>query len=322
MERKISLVILAAGIGRRFGGIKQLSSVGPNGETIIDYSLYDALKAGFNKVIFIIRRSLEADFREIVGRFWENLVEVDYAFQELNSLLPEGWPEPAHRTKPWGTGHALLVTREKVKEPFAVINADDFYGRQAFEVMASFLKDRIAFHLAKGDPKPEYGLVGYKLKQTLSDFGPVCRGLCQLRGEVLSDIREMKHIEKKEAGARACLEDGRWLELSGEEVVSMNFWGFEPSIFDFLAAGFLEFLKNYGQDSGAEFLIPDFVGELIRQEKIKVHCLPVESRWFGVTYPQDLPFVRQGIAELISKGDYPRDLKSSLKKIKISDKEI
>lgn len=313
-ERKICLVILAAGIGRRFGGIKQLSSVGPNGETIIDYSLYDALKAGFNKVIFIIRRSLEADFREIIGRFWENLVEVDYAFQELNSLLPEGWPEPAHRTKPWGTGHALLVTREKVKEPFAVINADDFYGRRAFEVMAGFLKEKIEFLPAKGDSKPEYGLVGYRLKQTLSDFGPVCRGLCELRGEELSDIREMKHIEKKEAGARAYLEDGHWLELSGEEVVSMNFWGFEPSIFDFLATGFLDFLKHYGHDSGAEFLIPDFVGELIRQEKIRVHCLPVESRWFGVTYPEDLSFVRQGIAELISKGDYPRDLKFSLKK--------
>lgn len=311
-KQQISLIILAAGIGSRFGGIKQLSRIGPNGETIIDYSLYDAHEAGFKKVIFIIRGEIEADFRMIIGRFWERIFEVDYAFQELTSLLPRGWTQPVHRAKPWGTGHALLVARDKVQEPFAVINADDFYGRKAFEVMAQFLQ-RPKFQEVGNDLKPEYALVGYRLKQTLSDFGPVCRGLCQLNDGEISDIREMKHIEKTEGGARARLEDGGWLDLKGEEVVSMNFWGFDLSLFNWLQGGFLDFLKKCGHDPKAEFLIPDFIGELLRQKKVRVHYLPTEDKWFGVTYPDDLPAVRQGIAYLIAQGHYPENLRKALK---------
>lgn len=312
-EITISLIILAAGIGSRFGGIKQLSQVGPNGETIIDYSLYDALKAGFKKIVFIIRSEIEAEFRAIIGRFWENIIEVDYIFQELTSFLPESWPELRPRVKPWGTGHALLVAKDKVQEPFAVINADDFYGRRAFEVMAKFLQRPRFKATGKEDFKPEYALIGYRLKQTLSEFGPVSRGLCQLDDGEISNIREMKHIEKNEDGARARLEDGSWVKLNGEEVVSMNFWGFDPSIFDWLWGGFLDFLKKYGHDPKAEFLIPDFIGELLRQRKVRVHYLPTEERWFGVTYLDDLPAVRQGIANLIAQGNYPENLKSSLK---------
>ncbi len=236
---------------------------------------------------------------------------MDYVYQELD-ILPEGYKVPEGRIKPWGTGHAVLMAKDKIKEPFAVINADDFYGRKAFKAMAKFLQ-RPGFKAPGKESKPEYALVGYRLKQTLSDFGPVCRGLCQLQDGEIIDIREMKHIEKTEKGARARLEDGRWLDLEGEEVVSMNFWGFDPSIFDWLQSGFLDFLKKYGHDPKAEFLIPDFVGELLRQKKVRVYNLPTEEKWFGVTYPDDLPVVRQKVAHLIAQGYYPENLKSSLK---------
>ncbi|MCX7974560.1 MAG: NTP transferase domain-containing protein [Candidatus Aminicenantes bacterium] len=308
-EKTLALVVLAAGIGSRFGGIKQLSSVGPNGETIIDYSLYDAYQAGFKKIVFVIRREIEADFHKLIGQFWERMAEVRYVFQELTSLLPSDFSLPHNRAKPWGTGHALLVAQEQISGPFAVINADDFYGRQAFKIMAEYLS---SISLRPVNGKPNYSLVGYRLKQTLSDFGPVCRGLCYLEGGEIIDIKEMKHLEKSEKGAKARLENGGWLELSGEEVVSMNFWGFEPSIFDLLKTGFLEFLAKKGQDSQSEFLIPDFIGQLLRKGKIRVHYLPTEEKWFGVTYPEDLPLVRQGIASLLAKGEYPENLKRSL----------
>lgn len=311
-EGNFLLVVLAAGIGSRFGGIKQLSSVGPNGETIIDYSLYDAWQAGFRKIVFVIRREIESDFRFKIGQFWEKILAIDYAFQELTSLLPKNFTKPEARIKPWGTGHALLVAEEKVNGPFAVINADDFYGRQAFQLMANYLSS-LAFEEEKA--LPQYGLVGYRLKQTLSDFGPVCRGLCQLEGNEIVDIKEMKHLEKSEKGARARLDDGSWLELSGEEIVSMNFWGFDLSIFKWLHLGFLEFLEKHGQEAKSEFLIPDYVGQLLRQRKIRVHYLPTEEKWFGVTYPEDLPLVRQGIASLLAKGVYPPNLKKSLEEL-------
>ncbi len=310
-KAKISLIVLAAGIGSRFGGIKQLSHVGPKGETIIDYSLYDAFQAGFKKIIFVIRREIEADFRAIIGHFWEGFFEVDYIYQELDSLLPMGWPENLQRSKPWGTGHALLVARDRVQEPFAVINADDFYGRRAFEVMVEFLV-RSSTKAGEKDLKPEYALVGYRLKQTLSDFGPVSRGLCQLQGDEISDIQEMKHIEKTEGGARARLEDGGWLDLDGEEVVSMNFWGFDPSIFNWLQVGFFDFLNKYGHDPKAEFLIPEFIGELLRQRKVKVFCLPTDEKWLGITYAEDLPVVRKGIGDLVAQGYYPENLRLNL----------
>lgn len=314
-EKNLLLVVLAAGIGSRFGGIKQLSPVGPNGETIIDYSLYDALQAGFRQIVFIIRREIESDFRIKIGQFWEKVLPVEYAFQELTSLLPQDFLKPKDRIKPWGTGHALLVAQEKIDRPFAVINADDFYGRQAFHSMAKYLS---SLTLEEEKAIPHYSLVGYRLKQTLSDFGPVCRGLCQLEGDEIIDIREMKHLEKSEKGVKARLDDGSWLELTGEEIVSMNFWGFDPSIFNWLHIGFREFLEKHGQEAKSEFLIPDYIGQLLRQRKIKVHYLPTEEKWFGVTYPEDLPLVRQGIASLLAKGVYPPNLKENLEELAMS----
>lgn len=312
-KSQLSLVVLAAGVGSRFGGIKQLSSVGPAEETIVDYSIYDAQLTGFNRVIFIIRPEIEADFRRLVGAFWEKIIEISYAFQELHSALPANWSPPAGRQKPWGTGHALLMVEPIVTGPFAVINADDFYGRQAFELVAACLKQKFIELLPPEDnPRPKYVLAGYRLENTLSPFGPVCRGLCRLDGRIINDIKEIKHIEKAGDKVRARQEDGAWAELSGKEVVSMNFWGFEPSIFAFLHQGFDQFLQNHGRDHRAEFLIPDLVGELIRSGKARVHYLPTEEKWFGITYPQDLPGVRRGIAELVARGVYPPNLKASL----------
>jgi len=313
LAKNLNLVVLAAGIGRRFGGVKQLSRVGPADETIIDYSLYDALRAGFERVVFIIRRAIEADFREVVGRFWEGLTEVDYAFQELNLALPAGYSVPASRNKPWGTGHALLMVESKINGPFLVINADDFYGRQSFEVMARFLRQvKLDADLKNPGMKPEYALAGYRLEQTLSFHGSVCRGICRVEAEEVVDIKEMKHIERTATGARARLEDGRWVELPPETVVSMNFWGFEPSLFPLLRAGFEAFLKVSSHDPQAEFLIPEFIGELVRSGKARVRALPTTEKWFGITYPEDLADVRMGIRSLVEAGLYPADLKASL----------
>ncbi len=312
-ESELSLVVLAAGIGSRFGGIKQLSAVGPAAETIIDYSIYDAHITGFNRVIFIIRQEIEADFRRLVGAFWEKILDVSYVFQELHSGLPANWSPPAARQKPWGTGHALMMVEPVVDGPFGVINADDFYGREAFRSMAAYLKKKsVEPSSAEDNLGPEYGLAGYRLENTLSPFGPVCRGLCRLDGGMVNDIKEMKHIEKAGDKVRARQEDGTWVELSGKEVVSMNFWGFDPSIFPFLRQGFDLFLQTYRHDPRAEFLIPDLIGELTRSGKARVRYLPTEERWFGITYPQDLPGVRQGIAELVTAGVYPPDIKGSL----------
>jgi len=311
--KKLSLVVLAAGIGRRFGGVKQLSGVGPANETIIDYSLYDALRAGFERVVFIIRRAIEADFKEVVGRFWEGITEVDYAFQELNSALPAGYSVPENRNKPWGTGHALLMVEGKVTGPFLVINADDFYGLQSFEVMARFLRQvNPNTDLKNSDIKPEYALAGYRLEQTLSFHGSVCRGICRVEAEEVVDIKEMKHIERTPTGARARLDDGRWVELPSETIVSMNFWGFEPSLFPLLHAGFEAFLKVSGHDPQEEFLIPEFIGELVHSGKARVRALPTAEKWFGITYPEDLVDVRAGIMNLVKTGLYPADLRASL----------
>ncbi len=311
-QDKLSLVILAAGIGRRFGGIKQLTAIGPTGETIIDYSLYDAISAGFERVVFIIRREIEDDFRRIIGQAWEKRIEVVYVFQELSSSLPEGWTIPPTRTKPWGTAHALMMTEPVIDGPFAVINADDFYGPKSFKEMFSFLTQlKTKCKEVESQQKPEYALVGYRLKNTLSAFGPVCRGICRIDGNYVVDIVEMKHIVKQERGAKATLENGTLLELSGEEVASMNFWGFDPSLFSFLRPGFAHFLASSGHDPQAEFLIPDFIGHLLRQGQMCVRYLPKEEKWFGVTYIEDVPEVREGLARLLAAGVYPPRIKDS-----------
>jgi len=307
MNENIILAVLAAGIGSRFGGLKQVSPVGPSGETIIDYSLYDALRAGFSRVVFIIRRDIESDFREAIGRYWEKRVETDYVFQEIESLLPAWFSKPVRRIKPWGTGHAVLNCRDKVKGSFVAINADDFYGYSSFRDIAAYLRD-----MSLSAPSiPTYCFVGYKLRNTLSEFGTVSRGVCQIgRDGYLRKIDEMLKIEKAGEAARAYGNDGQWIPLTGEEVASMNIWGFTPAIFSDLGHGFQEFLRSNGRNLKAEYLIPVAVFDFINAGKARVKYIPTSERWFGVTYPEDLGGVRENIRKMVEAGKYPLNIRA------------
>jgi NDP-sugar pyrophosphorylase family protein len=289
------LLILAAGMGSRYGGLKQLDTVGPSGETILDYSIYDALSAGFTKIVFVIRRDIEEAFKATVGARYESMVEVDYVYQELDAL-PEGFSRPEGRTKPWGTGHAILVARDAVDRPFGVINADDFYGRDAYEQLAAFL--------TQSQPVDVHAMIGYRLRNTLSENGTVSRGICRRDAEQsLSRVEEVTAIAKAGAGARAGER-----EFSGEEIVSMNLWGFQPSIFAALQAQFAAFLNEHGADAKSEFYIPFAVDEEIRARRAQVRVLPTESQWAGVTYREDKPNVEAFIRNRIGAGRYPRNL--------------
>lgn len=294
---KTTLVIMAAGIGSRYGGgIKQLATVGGNGEIIMDYAIYDALKAGFNKIVFVIRKDLEKDFKEIIGNRIAKVCETDYVFQELNDL-PDGFTCPGDRAKPWGTGQAILVCKDVVNEPFAVINADDFYGRDAFVKLHSYLTDN------KENPKEDICMAGYILKNTLSDNGSVTRGICKIDGNNhLLEIDETKGIIKK--GNDAYINDGE-TKLDKESYVSMNMWGFQPSFFEKLEKGFIEFLTEKGTDIKAEYLLPIYIDELIKKDLAEVTLLETTEKWFGMTYKEDLESVRQAIKELVDNGTYP-----------------
>ncbi len=301
----VTLLVLAAGIGRRYGGLKQIDPVGPAGETILDYSLYDALAAGFTRIVFVIRREIEEIFRRTVGRYWESRIAVAYVYQEIEAALPPGFSVPADRAKPWGTAHAVLVGRSAVEGPFAVINADDFYGQDSFRKIGSWL--------GRKDPtgRPdEHCFVGYRLANTLSDFGHVSRGICRLDKQgYLAEIVERLWIEKHDHGGRARDENGRWIDLPGKTIVSMNLWGFQPSFFDHLDRGFAAFLESSGREIDSEYFIPFAVNELIRTGKARVRYLPTAERWFGVTYPQDLASARSRIQEMIRKGLYPEKIR-------------
>jgi hypothetical protein len=299
-----TLLVLAAGIGSRYGGLKQADPVGPNGELIIHYSAYDALRAGFGKIVFLIRRDIEEAFRERVGRDVERKADVTYAFQELGNL-PPGFAIPEGRVKPWGTGHAVLCCREAVTTNFAAINADDFYGAESYRVLASYLKgaqDTADIH--------QYSMVGYVLSNTLSEHGHVARGVCQVGPDgYLQAIKERLHIEPLADGIKFQEEDGSWTPVSGESVVSMNMWGFTPSFFDELAARFPRFLEQSATNPlKAEFLLPDIVGELVQEGHARVKVLPTTERWFGVTYQADRPRVQAAVRELIAQGKYPSRL--------------
>jgi len=296
---KPTLVVLAAGIGSRYGGLKQMDGVGPGGETIIDYSIYDALRAGFGKVVFIIRREIEADFRDVfLGRLLGKIA-VDYVFQELTHL-PAGFQCPPERRKPWGTAHAVLAAAPKVLEPFAVINADDFYGRSGFQAMAEFLR-----HAGP----TQYSVVGYGLRGTLSEHGSVARGVCELDGAgYLSGIVERTQIEQTPEGIIYRHADGRATRLPEETVVSMNFWGFAPGYFDFSRREFAGFLKENIHNHKAEMYIPLVVNTLIKSGEATVKVLPTRDRWFGVTYKEDRPRVMAELEKLVAAGDYPRSL--------------
>ncbi len=298
---KPELVVMAAGVGSRFGGLKQLEPVGPSGEKVMDYALFDAKRAGVERVVFVIRREFEDLFREQVGAKYSAWMEVDYAFQELD-LLPQGFPLPAGRTKPWGTAHAVLAAQGQVKGPFLVINADDFYGRTAFRILVDFL----------GKPEEvadSYAMVAFRMANTLSDHGTVARGICEVGpGGLLRGVEEHTALEREGAAAREVLPDGSIRRFTGQEPVSMNFWGFRPTLFGHLQERFARFLAERGQDPKAEFYIPTVVDELIREDRATVRVLETPDPWFGVTYRQDTERVVARIRELVDAGEYPASL--------------
>jgi len=284
---------MAAGMGSRYGGLKQLDSVGPSGETIIDYSVYDAIRAGFNKVVFIIRKDFEEDFRLKITNKYKNKIRVEFAFQDLNDL-PEGFLCPEGRVKPWGTGHAILTASQLIHEPFVAINGDDFYGRESFEIVADYYQDKNA----------TYSMVAFQLDKTLSEFGGVTRGLCTVKNDLLDTIVETGELKRSESGVSS----DRDIQLDGSEPVSMNVWGFTPDLFDHLRAMFVDFLHKEGDEMKSEYLIPTIVNNLIRSGEKDIYVLRTGSKWFGVTYKEDKPFVTQQVQSLVDRGVYPKQL--------------
>jgi NDP-sugar pyrophosphorylase family protein len=301
------LVILAAGLGSRFGGLKQVAPVGPGGELIVEYSAHDARRAGFARVVFVIRRDLERDFRAAVGRRLEGRMEVAYVFQELADLPPPHAPAPG-RVKPWGTGHAVLAAEEAVRGPFAVINADDFYGASAYRALAEHFRGGDGREAAPG--KPAYALVGHPLRQTLSEHGAVNRGICRTDAAGrLTGIDEVMKIERTPDGrARHPTDAGGWQPLTGDEIVSMTCFGFTPAFFGQLRGLFADFLKSQGRSETAEFYLPVAVNDLMEEGYAEVRLLPTVDRWFGMTHLQDLPAARAAIQRLLSQGKYPERL--------------
>ena len=296
-----TLVILAAGIGSRYGGLKQMDPMGPAGEFIIDYSVYDAVRAGFDRIVFLISRRIEADFRSTVGARIAKHASVEYAFQELDGI-PPGFAVPPERKKPWGTGHAILSCAGVVHEPFGVVNADDFYGRESYAVLGEFL-DRTA-----GDPAM-YAMVGFPLRNTISEYGSVARGICSVRTDgTLESVVERTRIEKTGAGCRYLDERGAWQTLTGEEKVSMNMWGFKPGAFDHLRREFALFMQRSGTDPKAEFFVPTVVNTLMEENRVRTAVLSTSSAWFGVTYSQEKPKVMERIRQLVQAGEYPSPL--------------
>lgn len=296
-----TLVVLAAGIGSRYGGLKQIEAVGPHGAIVIEYSVYDAIRAGFDRVVCVIRRDIEADFRNIVSSRFERHIPVDYVFQDMDDL-PAGFSVPADRKKPWGTGHAVMACRDVVKAPFAVINADDFYGRRSYEALGDFLKGVQA-------DSSDYSMVGFTLRNTLSEHGHVARGVCEVdKKGLLTRVVERTHIEKSGAGARFNDADGFPHDLTGDEVVSMNMWGLTPSLFSHLEREFGTFLKTHVANPKAEFFLPTVVDGLISSGNATAKVISTPERWFGVTYPQDKAVVVEGIRALVEKGVYPEKL--------------
>ena len=301
---KVTLVVMAAGIGSRFGGgIKQLEAVGPNGEIIMDYSIHDALEAGFNKVVFVIRKDLEKDFKEIIGRRMEKLVEVEYAYQELNDIQERFQKKTEGRKKPWGTGQAILCCKDVVDEPFLVINADDYYGKEAYREAYAYLTGR------KDDNAYEACMVGFVLKNTLSDNGGVTRGVCKVdEHRMLSEIVETSNIVKTAEGAAVQTEDGA-VPIDVESEVSMNMWGLSPAFFDVLEKGFDVFLEKLDPENlKGEYLLPIIIGDLLKEGRMKVEVRKSHDEWFGVTYKEDKPDVVANIQKLIKDGVYPEKL--------------
>ena len=298
---KPTLFVLAAGMGSRYGGLKQLDGLGPNGETIMDYSIYDAIKAGFGKIVFVIRGSFEKDFRAVVIDKFKDLIETDVVFQEIDKV-PEGCTYIPEREKPWGTNHAVLMGKDAIHEPFAVINADDFYGQESFAILADFLRS------VEGK-KNEYCMVGYRVGNTLSESGAVSRGVCVVdENQLLKNVVERTHIEEKSGTINYVDENGKEVAIVATTPVSMNMWGFTPDYFDYSLEYFKEFLATEGQKLKSEFYIPLAVNNLIVEGKVTCKVLDTPSKWFGVTYAEDRPQVVIKINELIRNGVYPNKL--------------
>ncbi len=304
MSDKPTLLILAAGMGSRYGGLKQMDPVGPNGETIMDYSIFDAVRAGFDKVVFIIRRDFEQAFKEQIVPKYEGKVQIQLAFQDFDDL-PPGCVRPADREKPWGTAHAIRSARNIIKTPFAAINADDFYGADAFKQLATFLTTVDATQ----KPKP-FAMVGYRLDQTLSENGSVARGICSVSPEgKLTDVVEMTKIVKTPEGKIQNEEDPANPDpLQGDTRVSLNLWGFTPALFDGMEERFALWFKEHEGQLKAEWYIPFYVDELIKSGEATVDVIPTNSCWFGVTYKEDKPVVVESIRKMIAEGVYPEKL--------------
>ena len=298
---KPTLVVLAAGMGSRYGGLKQVDPVGPSNEAILDYSVFDAIRGGFGKVVFIIRKDFEAEFKEKVGKKYEGLIPVDYCYQDLNDL-PSPYTFPAGRTKPWGTAHAVRAARHIVHEPFAVINADDFYGRDSFAKLGAYLTnvDSASLHFA---------MAAYRLDLTLSENGSVARGICEISSDgCLKGVTEMTKLVKAGEMAENREDEAKPIKVPLDARVSMNCWGFTPLLFAELENRFVKFLAARGTEMKSEWYIPFVVDELIKEGKADCKVLPTDSRWFGVTYREDKPYVVSEIKKLVDAGEYPANL--------------
>lgn len=290
MNDNITLVVMAAGMGSRFGGLKQIEPIGKNGEILLDYSVYDAVKAGFNKVVFVIKHAIEADFRAVIGKRIEKMVKTEYVFQETDAL-PKGFICPSDRVKPWGTAHAVLCCKDAVKEPFAVINADDYYGKSAFKQTAEFLKGN----------NSDYCMTGFRLVNTLTENGYVSRGVCEIENGELKSVTERTKI----MDCKYTEDDGKsWTALAPDTVVSMNLWGFMPDLFNYAENGFTEFLKNNINTPKAEYYLPSVVSGLITSGEKKVKVLIAEDKWYGVTYKEDKQSVCDAINKMTEDGLY------------------
>lgn len=290
MPKDITLVVMAAGMGSRFGGLKQIEPIGKNGEVLLDFSVYDAVKAGFTKVVFVIKHAIEDDFKAMVGKRIAKRVKVEYVFQETDAL-PEGYTCPDDRTKPWGTAHAILCCKDVVKEPFAVVNADDFYGRSAFIKMAEFLKSDTA----------DYCMVGFRLQNTLTENGYVSRGVCETENGELRSVTERTKI----SDCKYTEDDGKsWTALDPQTVVSMNLWGFRPDIFGYIEDGFKVFLNERINEPKSEYYLPSVVSSLIESGEKSVKVLVAEDKWYGVTYKEDKQNVVDAVEKMVADGLY------------------
>lgn len=297
---KPTLLVLAAGMGSRYGGLKQMDGLGPSGETIMDYSIYDALKSGFGKIVFVIRESFDEDFRAKIVSKYENHIPVEVVYQELDNL-PAGYSKPEDRVKPWGTNHAVMMAENVINEPFAVINADDFYGYESFKILADQLN-------AFAGGLNHYCMVGYRLANTLSESGAVARGVCRTDANgFLANVVERTHIERVD-GVIKFKEGESWTEVEENAPVSMNMWGFTPEYFAYSSKSFTNFLDKSIGNLKSEFYIPTVIDELISAKQVDVKVLDTASKWFGVTYPEDRDGVVAKLQELVDKGDYPTPL--------------